>query len=43
MEEKKYDVLKVLGIIGATALILFGSFQNIWRTVKLAWDRVIKE
>jgi len=43
MEEKKYSVLKVLGIVGAAVLIIFGSFQNIWRTIKLAWNKVVKE
>jgi len=43
MEEKKYSLIKVLGIFGAAVLIIFGSFQNIWRTVKLAWNKVVKE
>jgi hypothetical protein len=43
MEENKYNFLKFLGIVGAMVLIIFGSLQNIWRTMKLAWSRVVKE
>jgi hypothetical protein len=43
MEEKKYSFIKVMGILGAAVLILFGSIDNIWRTAKLAWNKVIKE
>jgi hypothetical protein len=43
MEEKKYSLIKILGILGAAVLILFGSIDNIWRTMKLAWNKVIKD
>jgi hypothetical protein len=43
MEEKKYGFLKILGILGATILIIFGSMDNIWRTMKLAWNKLVKE
>jgi len=43
MEEKKYSFLKVLGILGATILIIFGSVDNIWRTLKLGWNKVAKK
>lgn len=43
MEEKKYNFFKVLGIVGAAILIIFGSLDNIWRTVKLAWNKITKE
>jgi len=43
MEEKKYNFIKVLGILGATMLILFGSIDNIWRTAKLAWNKVLRK
>ncbi|MFA6007312.1 MAG: hypothetical protein WC784_01535 [Candidatus Shapirobacteria bacterium] len=43
VKEKKYNFLKFLGIVGATVLITFGSLQNIWRTIKLAWSKIVKE
>jgi hypothetical protein len=43
MEEKKYSWIKILGILGATTLIIFGSIDNIYRTAKLAWHKVIKD
>jgi hypothetical protein len=46
MEEVKknnFNFLKFLGIVGAMVLITFGSLQNIWRTVKLAWSKVTKK
>lgn len=43
VEEKKFNFVKILGILGAVVLILFGSADNIWRTIKLAWYKVIKE
>lgn len=39
----KFNFLKVLGIMGATVLIIFGSLNNIWRTMKLAWGKIVKE
>ncbi|MBP6891716.1 hypothetical protein KBB92_02190 [Candidatus Shapirobacteria bacterium] len=29
--------LKVVGVLGAGLLIVFGSFQNVWRTLKMLW------
>lgn len=43
VEEKKFNFVKMLGILGAVVLIIFGSVDNIWRTIKLAWYKVIKE
>jgi hypothetical protein len=43
VEERKINFVKMLGILGAVVLIIFGSVDNIWRTVKLAWGKVIKE
>jgi len=43
MEEKKYGFIKMLGILGAAVLILFGSVDNIWRTIKLAWHKIADE
>jgi len=43
MEEKKYSFLKILGILGASMLIIFGSIDNLWRTAKLAWHRIVDD
>jgi hypothetical protein len=37
--EKKYNWLRVVGVIGAGVLIVFGSFANAWRTLKMSWDK----
>ena len=29
--------LKVVGVLGAGLLVVFGSFQNVWRTLKMLW------
>ncbi len=39
MEQKKYNWLKVVGAVGAGTLIVFGSFANVWRTIKLLWEK----
>ncbi len=43
MEEKKHSFLRFVGILGAAVLIIFGSIDNIYRTAKMAWHKVIKE
>lgn len=40
MDGQKYSYLKILGILGAVFLIAFGSIDNIWRTMKLAWHKI---
>ena len=30
----------MMGILGAIVLVIFGSIDNIWRTAKLAWNKI---
>ncbi len=43
MEENKLKVIKYLGMVAAISLIIFGSFDNIWRTMKLAINKVVNK
>jgi len=43
MEDKSFNYLKIMGMLAAAVLIIFGSIDNIWRTTKLAWNKVVKE
>jgi len=39
-EKKELSLVRVVGITAAAALIIFGSFQNFWRTVRFWWERI---
>jgi len=39
-EEKKFNPIKFLGMMAAFFLILFGSLNNAWRTIKMVWRRI---
>ena len=41
-EEKKFNLIKFLGMMAAFFLIIFGSFNNIWRTVKVILEEIKK-
>ena len=41
MEKNKLKFIKFLGMSAAIVLIIFGSVDNIWRTMKLAVNRVV--
>jgi len=40
MEGKKYNPIKFLGMAAAIGLIAFGSLNNFWRTINLAWNKI---
>jgi len=40
MEERKFNPIKFLGMMAAFFLIVFGSLDNVWRTVKMVWNRI---
>jgi len=43
MEEgKKFNLIKFLGMMAAFFLIVFGSFNNVWRTVKIVIEKIRK-
>ncbi len=37
--EQKCNWLRVVGVIGAGILIVFGSFANAWRTLKMSLEK----
>ncbi|HNY04609.1 MAG TPA: hypothetical protein PKI92_02535 [Candidatus Woesebacteria bacterium] len=43
MEEKKFNPIKFLGMMAAFFLIIFGSFNNARRTVKIFVDKIKKK
>ncbi len=38
--EKRCNWLRVVGVIGAGILIVFGSFANAWRTLKMTIEKL---
>jgi len=41
-EEKKFNPIKFLGMMAAFFLIVFGSFTNVWRTMKMVAGKIKK-
>lgn len=42
-EEKKFNPIKFLGMMAAFFLIVFGSLDNVWRTVKMMAEKIRKQ
>jgi hypothetical protein len=42
MKEKKFNLIKFFGMIAAFFLIVFGSFNNMGRTVKMMLGKIKK-
>ncbi|HEX9007810.1 MAG TPA: hypothetical protein VF837_00950 [Patescibacteria group bacterium] len=40
---KKWNLLRVTGLIAAAVLITFGSVGNFWRTMKTAWANLVEK
>jgi len=34
--------VKIVGFVVAIWLIVFGSVENVWRTIKFAFERMVK-
>jgi len=39
---KKWSAVRVFGLMAALALIIFGSIDNVWRTVKFGLEKLTK-
>jgi hypothetical protein len=42
-ERRRFNLIKFLGMMAAFFLIVFGSFTNVWRTMKMAWNKIKKK
>lgn len=43
MEKNKLRFIKFLGMAAAMMLIIFGSLDNMWRTMRLAVNKVVNK